>query len=704
MWSVAFVVQTDHLAPFGDNPISTAQDDALGRGPLAEAFARTVLGLDVSSGAVVGVLGPWGSGKTSFVNMARLGFADANVPVLDFNPWMFSGAEQLVESFFVELSAQLKLRPGLGEIGKELAEYGEAFVGVDWLPLVGPWVVRARGAASVLGRYLQRRQEGSQGRRTKLTKALEQLEHPVVVVLDDIDRLSTPEIRDVFKLVRLTASFPNIVYVVAFDRARVEKALGEEGIPGRDYLEKILQVAIDLPVVPQEVMIAQITGALDQALSGSAARELDAEVWPDIFMEIIRPLVGNMRDVRRYAAAVRVTVGTVGDQIALADLLAMEAIRVFLPDVYAQIQVSVDGLCTPSSGIGGARFESLELKGSIDRLLEVAGDQESMVRDLLRRLFPFSRRHFENNSYGTDFLHTFLRDRRIAHRAILELYLERVAGKQLVSFQLAEQAWALVADEAAFEEFLRALPAERQEDVIAALESYERECQPGQVIAAAPVLLNLAGELPERPRGMFDVDSRFVVGKVVYRLLRSLDGQEVVADAVGQILTRLRSLSAKFELLTLVGYREGAGHKLVSEADAETFEAAWRTEVRAAGPEHLADEYDLLRVFYWARHDSAPEDEAIPLSPDPIVTLAVLRSARSETRGQTSGNRAVRRTSVFAWSTLVEVYGGEDSLIARIEALKGSGLEIPEELMALIEKYLAGWRPRDFAAVDDDED
>ncbi len=58
---------------------------------------------------------------------------------------------------------------------------------------------------------------------------LSQLDKPIVIVLDDIDRLSTNEIREVFKLVRLTASFPNIIYVLAFDRLRVELALQEQG-------------------------------------------------------------------------------------------------------------------------------------------------------------------------------------------------------------------------------------------------------------------------------------------------------------------------------------------------------------------------------------------------------------------------------------------------------------------------------------------
>ena len=62
----------------------------------------------------MGVLGAWGSGKTSFVNLARRDLEFSSAAVLDFNPSMFSGDEQLVESFFVELSAQLKvIRLGL---------------------------------------------------------------------------------------------------------------------------------------------------------------------------------------------------------------------------------------------------------------------------------------------------------------------------------------------------------------------------------------------------------------------------------------------------------------------------------------------------------------------------------------------------------------------------------------------------------------
>jgi predicted KAP-like P-loop ATPase len=442
-----------------DNPIKDATQDTLGRAAVATRFAGEVLAQDVSEGMVVGVLGAWGSGKTSFVNLARQEINERGATILDFNPWMFSGAEQLVATFFVELAAQLKLRPGLGEIGVGLEEYGEAFSGLGWLPFVGSWIERGRLLNKGLSKFLQRQKEGVGQRRAKIERALAALEKPIVVVLDDIDRLATSEVRDVFKLVRLTASFPNVIYIVAFDRLRVELALAEEGVPGRDYLEKILQLAIDLPAVPEHVLSRQIFAALDAALSTiERPGTLDEQAWPDVFMEVIRPLIRNMRDVRRYAVAVRGTVAALDGQIALADLLALEAVRTFLPDVFVKMPGAIAGLTTPAPSFGGA--DPPILQEQISELVDVAGERGGVLAALVARLFPAAQRHLPRGThYGADWTKSWLRDRRVAHEEILRLYLERVAGERLEAFREAERAWAVMADEQALDEFLRSLDA-----------------------------------------------------------------------------------------------------------------------------------------------------------------------------------------------------------------------------------------------------
>src|SRR5205823_4539047 len=148
---------------------------------------------------------------------------------------------------------------------------------------------------------------------------------------------------------------------------------------------------------------------------------------------------------------------------------------------------------------------------------------------------------------------------------VLCLDRERVVGEGLPTFTDAEQAWACMADRSALDSYLRSLDAERLEDVISSLEAYEDRFAPEHVVPGTIVLLNLMPKLPERQRGMLDLDPRTVVRRVVYRLLRLLKTPDKVEEAVREILPEVTTLSAKAELIVLVGYREDAGHKLVSE-------------------------------------------------------------------------------------------------------------------------------------------
>jgi hypothetical protein len=58
--------------------------------------------------------------------------------------------------------------------------------------------------------------------------------------------------------------------------------------------------------------------------------------------------------------------------------------------------------------------------------------------------------------------------------------------------------------------------------------------------------------------------------------------------------------------------------------------------------------------------------------------------------------RAIRRTWHLAWDTLVDLYGNEETLRARLDAVKAVASDEDSDLLELTGKYLHGWRPKDF--------
>ena len=58
-----------------------------------------------------------------------------------------------------------------------------------------------------------------------LDKLIKQKKRKILVIIDDIDRLSDFEIRQIFQLVKLIADFPQTIYLLSFDREVVVKAL-----------------------------------------------------------------------------------------------------------------------------------------------------------------------------------------------------------------------------------------------------------------------------------------------------------------------------------------------------------------------------------------------------------------------------------------------------------------------------------------------
>lgn len=239
-----------------DRPIDDPADDRLGRDGFVARLARALVreeavdGVTVAraSGVVVGLTGPWGSGKSSLLNLlqAEIERQHPAAVVVRFDPWLVSGRDDVITQFFAELLATInavgttKGRNGdaLRDLGAKLAGYAKDLAPAAGLVSLVPGAGMAAAGAVKVAETLLTRDRSLAAQHRELAAMLAGVAVPIVVLIDELDRVEDAEVRAVAQLVRAVADFPGISYLLAYDRDRVVEALGGGNSDrGAAYLE-----------------------------------------------------------------------------------------------------------------------------------------------------------------------------------------------------------------------------------------------------------------------------------------------------------------------------------------------------------------------------------------------------------------------------------------------------------------------------------
>lgn len=690
-----------------DQPIRGRSEDKLGRAAFAEALANQIASAPTEGSFVVGLLGAWGSGKTSILNMVSEVLTNRpDVVVLRFNPWLFSGTEQLVQHFFRELASQLgeKTDERLHTLGNALVEYAELFDPFRFIPIVGSWVDKISGTVKAVGIYLARRGRKTSSVETQrqlLDAALRALGKRVVVIIDDIDRLRREEIRDVMRLVRLIADFPYTAYLLAFDRLRVEEALTEVEGDGRAYLEKILQVTHDVPLMHEPDLAGLILAELETILKDRRVGPFNETDWVNIFNLVMRPLFETVRDLRRYINALPVTMQAVGDEVALVDVLVLEAVRVLTPDVFARFATSLEAL-TPASyymGTGPNEAHAAEMKRRVEALISAGGKHSNAIRQMIIRVFPAGRQYLENYGYGGESLKRWRRERRVAHPEVFRFYLQKKLPEGTLPARTVQMIFDSLGNEEALSSIVPACDSETLEHVLKRLEDYEEEFRPEVAEVAVRVLMNQTGRLREGRRNLLDYGADLQLERVVLRLLRRVEDERERLSIVERVLPSLTTLTAKHELIGLVSHKEHVGHRLVSQEDSVRLERELREDILRSSEEKLCEERDLARLLGGLAGTGETGDVAFvnhALAGDRVF-LRFLRSSLTSSQAQTVGDVALRTEFRLPWDWLTS-FLREDVLVRRIREVSSSAA--PDSLdersalaLEVARRYAEGWRP-----------
>ena len=84
----------------------------------------------------------------------------------------------------------------------------------------------------------------------------------------------------------------------------------------------------------------------------------------------------------------------IGEEVALVDVLAMEAVRLRFPDVFAQL----GPMSLALTDLGMVSSQTPESQSELDKFIQSAGEYGAVVFGLCRLLFPATARHLGSNT------------------------------------------------------------------------------------------------------------------------------------------------------------------------------------------------------------------------------------------------------------------------------------------------------------------
>lgn len=516
-----------------DAEIQDAADDVLANQKQAIQFAATVLASGSNSGLVYGIDAPWGSGKTSFINLASNYWrkeAASEVILFRFEPLRYASDPDLVERFIRDLSTEIQRQVFVPEFPPAVTRYSRLLKGKTDFSFLG-FKFTLEPSIETIDELLD-----------DIDDVLKRIRRRLIVVIDDLDRLDVKAVNNVLFTVQRTFKLTQAAYILCYDTENLV-ATKDESERARQFLEKFVNIKLSLFVdssalcrflrsdwnkdedkyqsIPSETMLklASILSELANLLEDEhAARYMS--------------LIGDMRKLKRFVNAVLMMQIEKTDlartDFNRRDLINLMLLHLNYPGIFRRIYLEEtegrSGIFSikTKSGSGGRTYVNAESYADFVKLFhgpdEFLLDQlfggntlgldiaESVDESVRASRACFNARPYRNLE---KYLQLIVRFASPEPRATFRLYQDAVAkviGGTPVEAVLSDSDFDLKRGEVAHDEFWRILVSQ----------SYELKD-----VAAVDSINTIVKYLPKY--SSVDIDDRGLRSRSIYDLIRLLD-------------------------------------------------------------------------------------------------------------------------------------------------------------------------------------
>lgn len=318
-----------------DNPSKT---DKLGRTDYAELLldkiCETYKSGSLKDGSMTILLNErYGAGKTTFLNL--LGDkAKGKVRTCVFKPWQTSDREGMIEELLKLLEEQYAISR---QLGKQLEGYSKLLAGSEVKNVLEFASFFVNGRKPLAQRY------------NSIKEMLQVINDLLIVLVDDVDRLQAEELLALLILLRDTADFPNIIYIVAADKEAMSQMLEAKGIKDADeYLKKFFNFELLFPIDDSNLSFLLREQIVNTLTNYNMVRNSMLSIEKEFLSaEYVQYVFNSPRDVYRFINILTYTLDLfkrygVLEEVHVSDLLKLLLIQFISPMVYKILRDEMD--------------------------------------------------------------------------------------------------------------------------------------------------------------------------------------------------------------------------------------------------------------------------------------------------------------------------------------------------------------------------
>ena len=268
-----------------DSPITTEEEDLLDYSSSAHILAEKIKNADTHHSCSIGLIAPWGMGKTSYLNILSRCFDSKSFIILRFNPRHSISSDNIQADFFNLLFSTL---------GQFDSRFDSSFK--DYLKAIS--VISDNSFINkILNIHKIWDKEVEKG---EINDAIKHIDKRIIVFIDDFDRLLRDEIIEVFKLIDGNASFTNLIFISAYDKEYINTIIECDHSQYNSFADKFFTIEVHLPVRPYAATYNYLLDNVSKLLnlSNEDKENYNSIIGPNL--DIVQRYLPTIRDVKRF--------------------------------------------------------------------------------------------------------------------------------------------------------------------------------------------------------------------------------------------------------------------------------------------------------------------------------------------------------------------------------------------------------------------